>query len=293
MQMGNKMILPSSLGSQLSFLPIFILPPFSPFMAMLKPCPSVPSRLPTGTTQSSKITARVGWEFQPTWEKTEHLPDCLRSSTPPAPSREPPSLLSTPRSHCQAAAEHLSSTWFGLSVLSWKLECMYLRRGTDPTNINVPEIKMLHLPKGRVLGKLHQSWTWLGKTTPGWDSGPIQEEISNALHGRAHLSSCTSLKHTGSKNQASYLLLFLAKAEAWRPLLQHQAGDALGAWASCATHDHVYIGITSPADEGLQKDTRRKGWLSYANPEPAAAAGVQRQRGKDPTARRYLGTQLY
>lgn len=66
---GNEMILPSSLGSQLSSLPMFILPPFSPFMAMLKPCPSAPSRLPTGTTQSSKITARVGWEFQPTWGK--------------------------------------------------------------------------------------------------------------------------------------------------------------------------------------------------------------------------------
>lgn len=118
MQMGNKTILPSSLCSQLSFLPIFILPPFSPFMAMLKPCPSAPSRLPTGTTQSSKITARVGWEFQPTWEKTEHFPDCLRSSTPPAPSRELPSLLSTPLSHCQAATERLWSMWFGLSVPS-------------------------------------------------------------------------------------------------------------------------------------------------------------------------------
>lgn len=166
-QMGNKMILPSSLGSRLSFSPMFILPPFSPFMAMLKPCPSAPSRLPTGTTQSSKITARVGWEFQPTCEKTEHVPGCLRSSTPPAPSRELPSLPSTPRSHCQAATERLWATWFGLSVLSWKLECMYLRRGTDPMNPDVPEMKVLHLPNGRVLCKLHQRWTWLGKNTPG------------------------------------------------------------------------------------------------------------------------------
>lgn len=81
MQTGDKMILLSSLCSQPSFLPMFILPPFSPFMAMLKPCPSAPSRLPTGTAQSSKITARVGWEFQPTWGKTEHVPDRLRSST--------------------------------------------------------------------------------------------------------------------------------------------------------------------------------------------------------------------
>jgi len=122
-QTGTKMLLPSALRSQLSFLPIFTLPPFSPFMAMLKPCPSAPSRLPTGTTQSSKITARVGWEFQPTWEKTERLPDCLRSSPAPAPSRELPSLLSTPRAHCQAAAERLWSTWFGF-------KCVEMETGT-------------------------------------------------------------------------------------------------------------------------------------------------------------------
>lgn len=34
---------------------------------MLKPCPSTPSRLVSGTAQSSNITALVGWEFQPTW----------------------------------------------------------------------------------------------------------------------------------------------------------------------------------------------------------------------------------
>lgn len=55
-----------------SFLasPTLILPPFSPFMAMRKPCPSLPILLATGTAQSSKITARVGCEFHPTWQKS-------------------------------------------------------------------------------------------------------------------------------------------------------------------------------------------------------------------------------
>lgn len=51
---------------------MLILPPFRPFMAMLNPCPSSPSRLATGTAQSSNITARVGWEFQPTWRTEGH-----------------------------------------------------------------------------------------------------------------------------------------------------------------------------------------------------------------------------
>lgn len=34
-------------------------------MAILKPMPSGPIRLATGTRQFSKITARVGWAFQP------------------------------------------------------------------------------------------------------------------------------------------------------------------------------------------------------------------------------------
>lgn len=39
-------------------------------MAMMKPCPSFPILLATGTAQSSKITARVGCEFHPTWQKS-------------------------------------------------------------------------------------------------------------------------------------------------------------------------------------------------------------------------------
>ncbi len=34
-------------------------------MAILKPWPSSPTRLATGTRQSSKLTMAVGWEFQP------------------------------------------------------------------------------------------------------------------------------------------------------------------------------------------------------------------------------------
>ena len=40
-------------------------PPSSPFMAIRKPSPSLPMRLAAGTRQSSKITAAVGWLFQP------------------------------------------------------------------------------------------------------------------------------------------------------------------------------------------------------------------------------------
>ena len=40
-------------------------PPSSPLMAILKPMPSSPSRLSTGTRASSKITWRVGCAFQP------------------------------------------------------------------------------------------------------------------------------------------------------------------------------------------------------------------------------------
>ena len=36
-------------------------------MAILKPSPSSPRRLPTGTRQSSKITIAVGWLFQPSF----------------------------------------------------------------------------------------------------------------------------------------------------------------------------------------------------------------------------------
>lgn len=61
----SAMGISSVFGSCVS--PMLILPPFRPFMAMLNPCPSSPSRLLTGTAQSSKITALVGWEFQPTW----------------------------------------------------------------------------------------------------------------------------------------------------------------------------------------------------------------------------------
>lgn len=82
--------------------------------------------------------------------------------------------------------------------------------------------------------------------------------------------------------EASHLLLLLAKAETRGPLLQHHAGDALGAWASGATHHHVDIGVTSTTDERLQKGTRGKGWLLNANPEPAAAVGYRDRGAKSP-----------
>ena len=42
-------------------------PPSSPAMAILKPKPSSPMRLSTGTRQSSKLTCAVGWECQPSF----------------------------------------------------------------------------------------------------------------------------------------------------------------------------------------------------------------------------------
>ena len=42
-------------------------PPSSPIIAILKPSPSAPMRLATGTRQFSKITCAVGWLFQPSF----------------------------------------------------------------------------------------------------------------------------------------------------------------------------------------------------------------------------------
>ena len=35
------------------------------FMAMLKPCPSLPSMVSAGTHTASRFTVHVGWAFQP------------------------------------------------------------------------------------------------------------------------------------------------------------------------------------------------------------------------------------
>ena len=42
-------------------------PPSSPAIAILKPCPSLPIRLPAGTRQFSNITIAVGCDFQPSF----------------------------------------------------------------------------------------------------------------------------------------------------------------------------------------------------------------------------------
>ena len=42
-------------------------PPSSPAIAILKPWPSAPSRLATGTRQFSNITMAVGCDFQPSF----------------------------------------------------------------------------------------------------------------------------------------------------------------------------------------------------------------------------------
>ena len=47
-------------------------PPSSPFMAMVNPSPSEPIMLAAGTRQSSKMTAAVGCEFQPSWAHLAH-----------------------------------------------------------------------------------------------------------------------------------------------------------------------------------------------------------------------------
>ena len=49
-------------------------------MAMAKPWPSAPTRFAMGTRQSSKLTIRVGCEFQPTWTRARR--DGWPSETP-------------------------------------------------------------------------------------------------------------------------------------------------------------------------------------------------------------------
>ena len=67
-------------------------PPSSPIMAILKPSPSSPSRLATGTRASSKITCAVGWLFQPSFFSWAPKPSpgvsfgTTRVEIPPAPS---------------------------------------------------------------------------------------------------------------------------------------------------------------------------------------------------------------
>ena len=46
---------------------MLIRPPSSPAMAILKPSPSAPSRLATGTRASSKVIMAVGWLCQPSF----------------------------------------------------------------------------------------------------------------------------------------------------------------------------------------------------------------------------------
>jgi hypothetical protein len=46
---------------------MFTRPPSSPRIAILKPSPSAPSRLATGTAQASRLTTQVGWECQPSF----------------------------------------------------------------------------------------------------------------------------------------------------------------------------------------------------------------------------------
>ena len=73
-------------------------PPSSPAMAILKPWPSAPMRLATGTRQFSKITIAVGWVFQPSFFS------CLPNDRPGVPfsttrQEMPPAPSSPVRSH--------------------------------------------------------------------------------------------------------------------------------------------------------------------------------------------------
>ena len=54
-------------------------PPSKPIIAMVNPSPSLPRRLTTGTRQSSKMTAAVGCECQPSFSS------CLPNERPVAP----------------------------------------------------------------------------------------------------------------------------------------------------------------------------------------------------------------
>ena len=67
-------------------------PPSSPAMAMRKPMPSAPILFSAGMRQSSKITARVGWAFQPILrsfapkERPGVPPSTTKVEMPPGPS---------------------------------------------------------------------------------------------------------------------------------------------------------------------------------------------------------------
>lgn len=64
------------------------------------------------------------------------------------------SLLPAPWSHCHAATKHLWSAWFGFSV---QTGMDVFKKRHKSRDLDVLETKILHLPKGWVLGKLHQS----------------------------------------------------------------------------------------------------------------------------------------
>lgn len=160
-----------------------------------------------------------------------------------------------------------------LSVLSWKLQCVFLRRGTDPTNLDVPEIKILHLPKGQVLSKLHQSW----------DSSPIQEEIPNALHRLACLCPALPSSTQQVKSKSLTFLSFLPKLSPGVPFSSTRQEMPLGPGPP-VRHMTTYTSVSPPP---LMKACRRA--QEERDGFCRLTMGLQQQLGYK--ARRYLGAQ--
>lgn len=57
----------------LLILPMLMRPPSKAFIAILNPFPSSQIKFSAGTLHSLKITARVGWEFQPNYRMNEWM----------------------------------------------------------------------------------------------------------------------------------------------------------------------------------------------------------------------------
>lgn len=99
------------------------------YPASIQPLHGNAEALPFGTQPVANWNNAVLKDDSPSWlgvpahlgknKATSRLPERQHSFSS---QTELPSPLSTPRSHCQAAAERLWSAWFGLSVLSWKLK---------------------------------------------------------------------------------------------------------------------------------------------------------------------------
>lgn len=74
-------------------------------------------------------------------------------------------------------------------------------------------------------------------------------------------------------SQFSYLSLLLSETQPWGSVLHHQAGDALGTWASCTAHDHVHIGSAATTDKSLARELQEFYHAGILQLQPTASSG--------------------